>query len=62
MMSSRTLSSAMLIAFGAISISAPTTRIVQADTAELGRLLGRHATELSNALSDKTGAYSTARS
>jgi len=50
------------VAFGAISISAPTTRIVQADTAELGRLLGRHATELSNALSDKTGAYGTARS
>jgi DNA-binding IclR family transcriptional regulator len=40
------------VAFAAISISAPSTRIVHADTAELGRLLSRHATELSSALDD----------
>jgi DNA-binding IclR family transcriptional regulator len=37
-------------AFAAISISAPTTRIVHADTGELGQLLFRHAAELSAAL------------
>jgi DNA-binding IclR family transcriptional regulator len=45
------------VAFSAISISAPTTRIVQADTAELGRLLGRHARELSTLLGDSTASY-----
>jgi DNA-binding IclR family transcriptional regulator len=45
------------VAFSAISISAPTTRIVHADTAELGRLLGRHARELSNLLGDNTASY-----
>jgi DNA-binding IclR family transcriptional regulator len=42
-------------AFAAISISAPTTRIVHADTGELGRLLRGHAAELSAAL-DSDGA------
>ena len=37
-------------AFAAISISAPTARIVRADTARLGRLLRRHAAEISAAL------------
>jgi DNA-binding IclR family transcriptional regulator len=37
-------------AFAAISISAPTSRIVHADTGELGRLLRRHAGEVSGAL------------
>jgi DNA-binding IclR family transcriptional regulator len=34
-------------AFAAISLSAPTSRIVHADTRELGRLLCRHAAEVS---------------
>ncbi len=34
-------------AFAAISISGPTSRIVHADTGELGRLLRRHAAEVS---------------
>lgn len=38
------------VAFAAISISAPTARIVHADTAKLGRLLRRHAAEISTAL------------
>jgi DNA-binding IclR family transcriptional regulator len=42
------------VAFAAISISAPTTRIVHADTGELGRLLRQHAAELSAALGDGT--------
>lgn len=42
------------VAFAAISISAPTTRIVHADTGELGQLLRRHAAELSAALDDGT--------
>jgi DNA-binding IclR family transcriptional regulator len=37
-------------AFAAISISAPTSRIVHADSSELGRLLSRHAAEVSAAL------------
>ena len=37
-------------AFAAISISAPTSRIVHADTGELGRLLCRHSAEVSAAL------------
>jgi DNA-binding IclR family transcriptional regulator len=37
-------------AFAAISISAPTSRIVHADSGELGRLLCRHAAEVSAAL------------
>jgi len=41
-------------AFAAISISAPTTRIVHADTGELGQLLRRHAAELSAALEHET--------
>ena len=44
------------VAFAAISISAPTTRIVHADTGELGRLLRQHAAELSAALGDGTTA------
>jgi DNA-binding IclR family transcriptional regulator len=41
-------------AFAAISISAPTTRIVHADTGELGQLLLRHTAELSAALDHET--------
>jgi IclR family acetate operon transcriptional repressor len=37
-------------AFAAISVSAPTTRIVHADTRRLGGLLRRHAAEVSAAL------------
>ena len=48
------------IAFAAISISAPTTRIVHADTSELGHMLGRHATELSSALGDNGTAHGSA--
>ena len=48
------------VAFAAISISAPTTRIVHADTSELGHLLGRHATELSSALGDNGTAHGSA--
>ncbi len=44
------------VAFAAISISAPTTRIVHADTGGLGRMLSLHAAELSAALSDGTVA------
>jgi DNA-binding IclR family transcriptional regulator len=44
------------VAFAAISISAPTTRIVQADIAELGRLLCRHAAELSTGLGDNVAS------
>ena len=40
------------VGFAAISISAPTTRIVHADTGELGRLLSQHAAQLSAELSD----------
>jgi DNA-binding IclR family transcriptional regulator len=42
------------VAFAAISISAPSTRIVQADTGELGRLLRQHAADLSAMLGDGT--------
>jgi DNA-binding IclR family transcriptional regulator len=44
------------VAFAAISISAPTTRVVHADTTELGRLLSRHAAELSTALGDNAAS------
>lgn len=37
-------------AFAAISISAPTSRLVHADTSELGRLLRQQAAEVSSAL------------
>jgi DNA-binding IclR family transcriptional regulator len=37
-------------AFAAISISAPTSRIIHADTSELGRLLRHHAADVSAAL------------
>jgi len=40
------------VAFAAISISAPTRRIVDADTGKLGWLLRQHAAELSAALGD----------
>ena len=46
-------------AFAAISISAPTSRIVHADTGELGGLLCPHSAEVSAALGDErptTGA------
>jgi DNA-binding IclR family transcriptional regulator len=49
------------LAFAAVSVSAPTTRIVHADTAELGQLLSRHASELSAAL-DHDRAPERARS
>jgi DNA-binding IclR family transcriptional regulator len=42
------------VAFAAISISAPTTRIAHGDTGELGQLLLRHAAELSAALHHDT--------
>jgi IclR family transcriptional regulator, acetate operon repressor len=43
-------------AFAAISISAPTTRIVHADTGELGQILHRHAADISAALGYNSAA------
>jgi IclR family acetate operon transcriptional repressor len=43
-------------AFAAISMSAPTTRVVHADTAELGHLLRRGAAEITAALGHDTAA------
>jgi IclR family transcriptional regulator, acetate operon repressor len=47
-------------ACAAISVSGPTARIVHADTAELGRLLRRHAGEVSAALGHDAAAAARA--
>jgi DNA-binding IclR family transcriptional regulator len=47
-------------AFAAVSISGPTSRIVHADTSELGRLLCRHAAEVSAELGYEAAPHADA--